>query len=437
MLLLFHHKMVDVDHWNLSPIGDAMAAKILELRAELKPETDAYAAANGGAASPIMTDQSLIRYLKGENYDLPVVAKRMRFTLKWREEVGADAVRAGHIARGTRATTSIEGADKITRTVILGSTMLGETRAKDGDAIVIRFPGQIDPAMVKASVPFDELTTYCISYVEWVAETLERLSLAAGRIVRYHVVYDMSGLGLKHMSSDFVFVMKAQTKLFQVHFAELLSTITVINAPSLFTAVFALVRPMMSAETLSKLSVIGCDRDAWRARLVEMFPDASMPALLGGTMPNSELSMPVGFDFELAGSDTSMTAHDLAVSAGGKESVDLVVPPASTAAWKFHLTRGSDITLTATRGDDGTEVGSWVRVASASDGFWTNSGDEPVTLHLEFDNSFSWLKSKDVKVFTDVEATVSGEAVAAMWDGGSEAEQEAAAGGAAGAAAAK
>ena len=121
-----------LDDLSLAPINPAVQAKIDELRAELKPDTDVYAAANGGAASPIMTDQSLIRYLKGEGYDLAVVAKRMRFTLKWREEVGADAIRAGHVAKGTSSTRQIPGWELITRTALLGSTSLGITNALDG-----------------------------------------------------------------------------------------------------------------------------------------------------------------------------------------------------------------------------------------------------------------------------------------------------------------
>ena len=209
------------------------------------------------------------------------------------------------------------------------------------DAIVIRFPGRIDPAVVKAEVPFEELTDYCTSYVEWVAHTLETLSLAAGRIVRYHVVYDMSGLGMRHLSKDFVFIMKSQTKLFQIHYAELLSSINVINAPAVFAGVFALVKPMMSAETLRKLSILGGHRPTWRARLVEMFPPEAVPQLLGGTMPNSDLSMPAGFDFELAGSDHAMSEQLVAVAARDAADVALVVPARHTAAWKFSLVRGA------------------------------------------------------------------------------------------------
>jgi hypothetical protein len=71
-------------------------------------------------------------------------------------------------------------------------------------------------------------------------------------------------------------------------------------------------------------------------------------------------------------------------------------------------------------------------VGTGNESAWNAARNNNIVVH-----SFFFSLTKDVKVFTDVEATVSGEAVAAMWDGCSEAEQEAAAGGAAGAAAAK
>ena len=45
---------------------------------------------------------------------------------------------------------------------------------------------------------------------------------------------------------------------------------------------------------------------------------------------------------------------------------------------------------------------------------WTNAGDAEVTLTLAFDNSYSWVTSKEVKLWTDVEDSAAAAAVAAL-----------------------
>ena len=60
---------------------------------------------------------------------------------------------------------------------------------------------------------------------------------------------------------------------------------------------------------------------------------------------------------------------------------------------------------------------------------WTNAGDAEVTLTLAFDNSYSWVTSKEVKLWTDVEDSAAAAAAAlAAEEGGAAAAAEGGAG---------
>jgi hypothetical protein len=105
-------------------------------------------------------------------------------------------------------------------------------------------------------------------------------SRAAGRPVRQTMtVVDLAGLSLARFNTARP-VVTALTRLDQEYYPEFLGDLMLVNAPWVFTAVWAVVSPMLGARTQRKIQVFG--DSGYTARLLEYIDAASLPAFLGG-----------------------------------------------------------------------------------------------------------------------------------------------------------
>ena len=59
-----------------------------------------------------------------------------------------------------------------------------------------------------------------------------------------------------------------------------MSQLAIVNAPSSFTAIWAVMRPWLAKETVAKVNVLGSN---YRSALLELVDEANLPATLGGT----------------------------------------------------------------------------------------------------------------------------------------------------------
>ncbi len=118
---------------------------------------------------------------------------------------------------------------------------------------------------------------------EWELLLRERFpacSRAAGRCVRQTMtVVDLAGLSLARFNTARPVVL-ALTRLDQEYYPEFLGDLVLVNAPWVFTAVWAVVSPMLGARTQRKVQVFG--ESGYRERLLEYIDAASLPAFLGG-----------------------------------------------------------------------------------------------------------------------------------------------------------
>ena len=53
-------------------------------------------------------------------------------------------------------------------------------------------------------------------------------------------------------------------------------------APAVFTMVWAVVRPMLTARSLSKIHIFGTKREQWRKKLLQYIDPENLPASYGG-----------------------------------------------------------------------------------------------------------------------------------------------------------
>ncbi|KAF5369447.1 hypothetical protein D9758_002675 [Tetrapyrgos nigripes] len=113
------------------------------------------------------------------------------------------------------------------------------------------------------------------------AESLPREVIPAA--ARYHnkpvtsvfVVVDLKGFGLSPILAD----EKSGSKVFSGVSRLLPRNLSIINAPSSFTIIWAAVKPWLAKETAEKIDILGSD---YKERLLELIDADSLPSILGG-----------------------------------------------------------------------------------------------------------------------------------------------------------
>jgi len=93
---------------------------------------------------------------------------------------------------------------------------------------------------------------------------------------------DMTGLGAKHAWGVPLF--KAMLDVTEPNFPERLSATYIVNAPTIFSWLYSMVRGFLNPGTASKVQVFGTTDDHLSA-LLECMPVSTIPVDLGGAAP--------------------------------------------------------------------------------------------------------------------------------------------------------
>ena len=269
-------------------LAGELCAALGRLRVELSAEIAAAEAVK--ADSPYLTDRTLRRFLLGHGIDNVVaVAEIVRENLAWRAEVGADAVRARLAALPADEVSArdLPHFELVCAHMIFGTTSL-RLMAIDNRPVVVRMLGMIDPSSALEHVDEERFDAFWVGYLEMVHIGLDRLSEAQGRLVRYHVIIDLSGLGLKHASASAIQCFKRIATISQ-RYPESMHRVQVVNAPWVFESIFALVSRFIAPHTRRKINVAGAVGSAQCDAALGAFIDRdALPVLLGGLQPNGE-----------------------------------------------------------------------------------------------------------------------------------------------------
>jgi hypothetical protein len=73
-------------------------------------------------------------------------------------------------------------------------------------------------------------------------------------------------------------------KEYEANCPETLKTVYVVNASSLFTALFAFVKPVLSKRTISKIQIHGKESRSWKRAILQDIPPHQLPTKYGGTL---------------------------------------------------------------------------------------------------------------------------------------------------------
>jgi hypothetical protein len=226
----------------------------------------------------VVLDSSLLllRYLRANNFDTKKAKKHILKSLEWRNAQGVNEIL------------------KLTPEEILGCKLSDLLENfphwhcgydKTGRPLLIKQQGSFEMKAVKALCGGDLEKVY--KYHIWEQELISRVCYEQS--VRTHtlvetitVVLDVKGLTMSSLTSDFRKLMSTMIKMDQDYYPETLGRILIVNAPSAFPMIWAVMKPWFDPITAAKVKILGSD---FQAKLHEHVGAENLPANYFGTKP--------------------------------------------------------------------------------------------------------------------------------------------------------
>lgn len=223
--------------------------------------------------------QEKLAFWRACKEDIAAAAQRLRETSEWRRSSGID-----------RIMTDFAWLEK-ERAIrhVLKYDYLGPDQ--HGRPVMVERVGDwcIDSLLAAIAKPDEFLILHCMA-----CETLHRMARPPGTLdCRGQVlIMDCLGLGLRHLRPGLTKAFGAITVIDASHYPDTVAHIFVVNAPRLFSAVVAMIRPFLDTDTLSKFTV----SQGVPQEMIALLGPACLPVELGGSRRNIfpySLSAPV------------------------------------------------------------------------------------------------------------------------------------------------
>jgi len=111
-------------------------------------------------------------------------------------------------------------------------------------------------------------------------------------------VLDMTGLGLKHLNSAAMGLIKELSAMDEAHYPEMIRKIYITNAPSIFGMFYRVISPWLDKHTAEKIDIISTAKETLTAE----FGAENLPQFVGGSCPTK---IPLGGTFKGIVSETA------------------------------------------------------------------------------------------------------------------------------------
>jgi CRAL/TRIO domain len=195
--------------------------------------------------------------------------------LKWRKDMGVDDIieKFNFHERDAFLTLYPQGYHKTDRL---------------GRPIYIQHLGQINVrALTKITTEERMLLFHIQEYERALRYIFPACSLIAGKHVSQTLaIMDLKGVGLRHLSADVKRILSSITRTDQDNYPETLGKTLIINAPTVFRAIWAIVKPMLDVRTQAKIHVCASD---YMPELTRWVDPENIPSYLGGKSQGSLL----------------------------------------------------------------------------------------------------------------------------------------------------
>ncbi|XP_078194275.1 SEC14-like protein 4 isoform X5 [Callithrix jacchus] len=157
----------------------------------------------------------------------------------------------------------------------------------EGCPVYFHIIGSLDPKGLLLSASKQDLIQKRIKVCELLLHEceLQTQKQLGSKIETALMVFDMEGLGLKHLWKPAVEVYQQFFSILEANYPETLKNLIVIRAPKLFPVAFNLVKSFMSEETRRKIVILG---DNWKQELTKFISPDQLPVEFGGTMTDPD-----------------------------------------------------------------------------------------------------------------------------------------------------
>ena len=225
--------------------------RICTMKSTLKAASSSYA---------FLDDDTYLRFLRARNQDVTSASTQLRNMFLWHSSnsVGdltkplPDSIRDGFYPGG------VSGWDR------------------DGDPILWGKLGECDPQTLILSLTLREL---CLEEARRF-ETIRQDCYKRSRPARYTAVFDLTGLGTKHVWTIGIRAFKIVAAVPYFFYPEMLKQALIINAPMVFPIIWNIVKHVFDERTRKKIKIVSGNPTEL---LIEHIPTKHVPAALGGT----------------------------------------------------------------------------------------------------------------------------------------------------------
>ncbi|XP_062037954.1 SEC14-like protein 4 isoform X1 [Lepus europaeus] len=355
-------------------------------------------------ALPNSDDDFLLRWLRARNFDLQKSQDMLRKHVEFRKQQDLDNILTWQPLEVVQLYDS------------------GGLCGYDYEGCPVWFDiiGTLDPKGLLLSASKQELVRKRIKACELLRRECERQSQKLGRkIEMVLMVFDMEGLGLRHLWKPAVEVYQQFFAILDANYPETLKNLIVIRAPRLFPVAFNLVKSFMSEDTRRKMVILG---DNWKQELHKFISPDQLPAVFGGTMTdpdgNPKCLTKIKYGGEVPKSYYRhqqvklQYEHTVSVGRGSSQQVENeILFPGCVLRWQF-ASDGGDIgfgVFLKTKMGERQRAGEMTEVLPSQhynahlvpeDGSLTCA--EAGVYVLKFDNTFSLVHSKHVSYTVEV-----------------------------------
>ncbi|XP_076062028.1 SEC14-like protein 2 [Oratosquilla oratoria] len=344
------------------------------------------------------TDERLLQWLVARNFNVDKAENMLTKSLDWRREWDVDNV------------LSWNPPEVLLKYYPVG--MAGHD--KEGRPVWIIPYGGCDMRGLLQSVRRAEYVRYTVRVLERSRADMREQSRRLGRpVLQQSCVFDLHNFSVKHVTwKPAMDVILQLVQIYEANYPELLHCAYVINAPKIFTAAYAIIRPFLHEVTLRKIRIFG--KDGWKQELLKDIDPEELPQHWGGsrTDPDGNGKCPsqiclggeVPKSYYLKCKSSSKTSINdkftsVLLEKGCTKDFEFDVTQAgSQLRWKFY-TEDFDISFGVSRQCAGQEepevVVPFQRVNSQ---LVTEEGclycTEPGKYIITFDNQYSYMRSK-------------------------------------------
>jgi len=214
-------------------------------------------------------DVRLLRFLRARAFDVEKAKSLLEEDIAWRKKEGIDDIKETFLN------------EEKAKEFLAYYPRAQHGFSKDGLPVFFERFGVLDAKGIMASYPLRTLLRSHLYGMELREQALEELSKKEGkpRDEGIYIIFDLIELGWKHFYMPAINVVMESLKIDDLHYPELIKKLIIINAPSIFSVFWRLIKPMMDPRTVEKTEIYGNNFLSYLEKDIDL---ESFPRVFGG-----------------------------------------------------------------------------------------------------------------------------------------------------------